>query len=253
VPGGVRGGVSGGVPGGVPGGVIGGTVGGGPTGGIVRTETLAAPQGGGTLGGIVGSVPTGAKIPPPPGIRKVEPEYPALARQARISGVVYLSVTVAPDGQLKRMQVVSGHPILVPAAMESVRKWTFPPIPSEMTWTFDIAFKLPPDASQAMDSARPAVPARIKVGGNIQAAKLLRNVEPAYPAAARAEGIQGDVTLQIVIDKTGQVIQADPIDGNPVLAAAARDAVLQRAYQVTLLNGEPVEVVTQAVVSFRIQ
>ena len=52
--------------------------------------------------------------PPPPIVKKVDPVYPPLARQARISGVVKLRATIGTDGAVKNLHVISGHPLLVP-------------------------------------------------------------------------------------------------------------------------------------------
>lgn len=227
------------------------------TGTAPRADVVGGVPGGvsgGVLGGIVGSVPAGQLMPPPPIVKKVDPQYPPLARQARISGIVKLGVVIATDGTVKEMNVMSGHPLLVPSALDAVRQWTFHPPPRELSTYLDVPFTLPAvndPVGQAFDATRPLTPSRIKVGGNVQAARLVRKVDPVYPAQARAEGIQGEVTLQILIDKTGQVVQADPIEGNPVLAAAAIDAVRQWAYQPTLLNGQPVEVTTTVILPFR--
>ena len=195
-------------------------------------------------------------MPPPPIVKKVDPVYPPLARQARISGVVHLQVVIATDGTMKAMSVLSGHPLLVPAAIEAARQWTFTPPPRELTTYLDIPFMLPPGeapAGQSFNATLPVTPTRIKVGGNVQATKLIRKVFPFYPPQAKAEGIEGDVTLQIVIGKDGQVIDATAVEGSPVLAEAAIKAVWQYVYQPTLLNGEPVEVGTTVTVSFRMQ
>lgn len=195
-----------------------------------------------------------ATMPALPIIRQVAPEYPALARQARISGVVKLRVVIDTTGSVKNIQVLSGHPLLVPATIEAVREWKFQPPASEMTTPVDVPFNMTPgDAPQTVQGAQPQVPQRIKVGGNVHSSKLVRKVDPVYPAQARAEGIQGDVTLQIVCDHAGQVVQVTAIDGNPVLAAAAQDAVRQWSYQPTLLNGQPVEVISTVTVPFRLQ
>jgi protein TonB len=121
---------SGGVVGGVPGGVPGGTA-------------------GGVIGGIIGSVPTAAPPPPPPPaapkpvtpsrirvggnvqqaklIRQPKPIYPPLAKQARISGVVKLNAIIGKDGTIQNLTVASGHPLLIPAALEAVKQWVYQP------------------------------------------------------------------------------------------------------------------------------
>ncbi len=252
-------GPSGGVLGGIVGSAPAGGVKGGVPGGIVGSTPVTGVPGG-VLGGIIGSAPAGGPIPPPPELpaapsplRKVEPLYPPLALQARIQGVVKLQGRIGTDGAIKNLQVVSGHPLLVPAALEAVKQWTYAPQASEQLWAIEAQFNLPPGDVKAPAEARPLAPRRILVGSNVQAFKLIRRVEPTYPAQGRAEGIQGDVKLQIVIDESGRVVQADPIEGNPILASAAREAVLQWVYQTTLLNGQPVEVGTTVVVPFQLQ
>jgi periplasmic protein TonB len=60
-------------------------------------------------------------------LRKVIPVYPPLARSARISGVVRLIGTIAKDGTIQNLQLVSGHPMLARAAMEAVQQWVYKP------------------------------------------------------------------------------------------------------------------------------
>ncbi|MGA2588400.1 MAG: energy transducer TonB [Bryobacteraceae bacterium] len=55
------------------------------------------------------------------------PVYPPLARQARISGVVWLNALIGTDGHVQHLTVVSGHPLLVPSAMEAVKTWVYEP------------------------------------------------------------------------------------------------------------------------------
>jgi len=95
----------------------------------------------------------------------------------------------------------------------------------------------------------PASP-RIRVGRNVQQAKLLVKVQPVYPPEAKAQRIQGLVQLEATLGKDGKVENLQVLSGDPMLAAAALDAVRQWQYQTTLLNGDPVEVVTDIQVSF---
>ncbi|MGA8154218.1 MAG: energy transducer TonB [Terriglobales bacterium] len=60
-------------------------------------------------------------------IHRVQPEYPPLARQARIQGTVVLRAVISTEGRIENLQVLSGHPLLVPAAMEAVRQWRYRP------------------------------------------------------------------------------------------------------------------------------
>ena len=94
------------------------------------------------------------------------------------------------------------------------------------------------------------VQSRIKVGGNVTAAKIINRTAPNYPPLARQTRISGTVRLHAIIAKDGTVQQLEVLSGHPLLVQAALDAVRQWRYQPTLLNGEPVEVDTTVDVIF---
>jgi protein TonB len=96
----------------------------------------------------------------------------------------------------------------------------------------------------------PKTPQRIKLGGNVQEAKIVARPNPVYPPLARQARIQGNVVLHAIIDKDGNVTQLEVISGHPLLVQSALSAVRQWRYQPTLLNGEPVEVDTTITVNF---
>ena len=91
---------------------------------------------------------------------------------------------------------------------------------------------------------------RLRVGGAIKPPVRLVNVNPVYPEDARAAGIEGLVVLEIVIGKTGAVIETQVLRSIPELDQAAIDAVRQWQYQPTLLNGEPVEIEMAVTINF---
>lgn len=117
--------------------------------------------------------------------------------------------------------------------------------------TIDVVGQKPANTGAAPQ----AVPHRIRVGGNVQATKLLYRVPPVYPQHAKDAGIQGAVVLQGVIRTDGSLLSLEVLSKSvdPELAQAARDAVSQWRYQPTLLNGQPVEVVTTITVNFRLE
>jgi protein TonB len=84
----------------------------------------------------------------------------------------------------------------------------------------------------------------------VMAAMLVNRVEPKYPAFAIAARISGTVHLRAIIGKDGTVRELEVVDGNPLLAQAAKVAVQNWRYQPTRLNGEPVEVETYVTVNF---
>jgi len=91
---------------------------------------------------------------------------------------------------------------------------------------------------------------RIRVGGQVQSARLVNQPRPVYPPLARQARIQGTVRLEAVINKEGLIEELTVVSGHPLLIKAAQDAVLQWQYQPTLLNGVAVEVITTIDVNF---
>jgi protein TonB len=91
---------------------------------------------------------------------------------------------------------------------------------------------------------------RIRVGGNVQQAKMDHMVQPIYPTIAKTAHIQGTVILHAIIDKDGSVQELQYVSGPPLLMRAAMDAVKQWRYAPTLLNGDPVQVDTTISVVF---
>jgi periplasmic protein TonB len=90
----------------------------------------------------------------------------------------------------------------------------------------------------------------LRVGGNVQAANLLKKATPTYPALAKSARIQGTVRFTAIIGKDGTIQNLTLVSGHPMLVQSATDAVKQWVYKPTLLNGEPVEVITQIDVNF---
>jgi TonB family protein len=93
---------------------------------------------------------------------------------------------------------------------------------------------------------------RIPVSAQIQQKKLIEEVRPQYPEAARREGIEGGVWLEALIDKDGKVESLNVINGHPVLAKAAVEAVRQWKYSPTYVGDKPVAVTTVIKVTFRL-
>jgi protein TonB len=124
-------GVPGGVEGGVPGGVVGGIVGGLPA------EAPPAPK----------VVRIGGKIVAPRLVDVVKPEYPMLATQARLKGIVILEALVGIDGRVKEVKPLRGHVLLTDAAIEAVKQWRYMPLllngaPVDFILTVTINFNL---------------------------------------------------------------------------------------------------------------
>jgi len=95
---------------------------------------------GGVIGGIISSTPMAVpKVATPQRVRvsqgvstgllvrKVNPNYPPLARQARIQGSVLLQAEISKTGDIQNLRLISGHPMLAPAAIEAVKQWKYKP------------------------------------------------------------------------------------------------------------------------------
>ena len=129
-------------------GVVGGVVGGVP---------------GGQVGGVVGSIISSSAPPPKVAtpqklrvsqgvaegnlLRRVEPQYPQMAKVAHIQGDVVLAATISKGGSIENLHQISGHPILVQAAMEAVKQWRYKPYllngePVEVETTIKVTFKM---------------------------------------------------------------------------------------------------------------
>lgn len=93
-------------------------------------------------------------------------------------------------------------------------------------------------------------PKSIRVGGNVQSANLLSQVKPKYPPEAKQQRIQGTVRFTATIGMDGAIKTLELVSGEPILADAAMEAVRQWVYKPTLLNGNPVEVITTIDVNF---
>lgn len=111
----------------------------------------------------------------------------------------------------------------------------------------------PPSPPPAVEKKpEPATPKSVQVGGDVQAAKLIRKVPPTYPILAQQARIQGVVSLRAVIAEDGSIEQLELLSGHPLLTAEAIRAVSQWRYRPTLLNNRPVQVITQIEVRFNL-
>ena len=121
----------------------------------------------------------------------------------------------------------------------------------EVAETVNVVAKAPPAAPP---DTRSGPPQRIRVGGNVQATKLVHRVNPVYPERAQAQGIQGTVLLEAIILKDGSLGALRVLNklADPELVDAAIEAVKNWRYEPTLLNGLPIEVVTTITVNFRL-
>ncbi|HLJ28663.1 MAG TPA: TonB family protein [Candidatus Angelobacter sp.] len=129
---GVVGGVVGGVPGGSAGGVLGGLI-----QSTAPPPKVAAPQKLRVSSGVAeGNL-----------INKVEPPYPQMAKIAHVQGDVVLQALISKQGTIENLRAISGHPILIQAAMDAVRQWRYRPYmlsgePVEVETTITVKFHM---------------------------------------------------------------------------------------------------------------
>jgi len=137
----------------------------------------------------------------------------------------------------------------VPGALDS---------PGQTSSIIAVISKSPPEVQPpavVKTAPRPAetIVPRIKQGGTVQAALLVYGPKPGYPVLARQARISGSVHLAAVIGTDGHILDLRATAGHPLLVGSAIEAVKHWVYRPTLLNGDPVEVVTEITVTFTLQ
>ena len=181
-------------------------------------------------------------------IYKAPVEYPAAMKDSGVECTVAVRIEIDKEGSVANAYAVTGPNEFREEALNSIRQWKFTKdTPSEAT--IEVNFRND-KKSGAVGVAQESAPTRIRVGGSAQSAHLIKKVTPAYPPAAKQARIQGTVRLNVVINAAGYVTDVQVESGDPELTDAATAAVRQWVYQPTLLNGNPVEVVTQVDINF---
>ncbi|MFZ0736942.1 MAG: energy transducer TonB [Candidatus Acidiferrales bacterium] len=145
-----------------------------------------------------------------------------------------------------------------PAFAQDQSQQTSPPPPAAAP-----APAPPPAAPPASTPAMPAAPAtsvpesappvsRIRIGGNVMAAKMIHQVQPIYPQIAKTAHLEGTVVLHAIITKEGYIRELQYVSGPPLLMKSSMDAVRQWRYEPTLLQGQPVEVDTMISIVYKL-
>jgi TonB family protein len=189
----------------------------------------------------------GGDVKAPVAIVHVNPIYPDEARQARISGIVILETLIDRNGVVKDVHVRKPLPFgLSEAAVNAVKQWSFKPgtlngEAVDVVFNLTINFKLDSDD------------APLRVGGDVRAPVVVQKVEPSYTEEARKAQINGIVIIEAIIGRDGVVKDARVIKPLPFgLDQAALDAVKQWKFKPGTLNGQPVDVVFNLTVNFRL-
>lgn len=114
----------------------------------------------------------------------------------------------------------------------------------------------PEQPVQGDPQAKPEQPPRpmlLRISAGVAEGLKTHDVKPRYPVEARQQRIEGDVLLQARIDTEGNIGKLKVIQGDPILVAAAVDAVKQWRYRPYILKGEPVEVETTIRIQFHMR
>jgi len=188
--------------------------------------------------------------PPPPAAPPPPPASSPAPKAARVTGNVV-------DGRLLA-------PINIPSKILMVREPEAPPaggviggvaggIPGgQLGGTLGAILGSSSHPVVVRGPGNPA-PRRVRISQGITEGMIVSKVQPVYPVIAKAARIQGVVVLKAIIDKHGNIQNLEAASGSPYLVPAAIDAVRQWRYRPYLLNGEPVDVETTVLVTFKIE
>lgn len=188
-------------------------------------------------------------VAPPPPLPPPSPPAPATAsprRAAVTSNIV--------DGRLKM-------PSRIPQRIQMIREDALPPssfvggveggVPGGQLQGV-IGGIVSSSSSTVLTPPKPMIQQRLRISQGVSAGRLTDRVEPKYPLIAQQARIEGAVVLSAVISRQGTIKNLQLISGHPMLVQSALTAVAQWQYRPYLLNGQPVEVETTIIVTFKL-
>ena len=181
-------------------------------------------------------------VPAPKLIKRVSPEYPVAALNARQQGVVILEALIGTTGKVTDVKVLRSIAGLDTAAVDAVRQWEYAPsvhdeVAVPVVTSVAVEFKL-------------TAPSPVRVGGTIKQPAQTKRVNPPYPPEAQAKNVQGVVIMEATVGTDGKVLDVRILRSIPLLDQAALDAVRQWEYAPTVVNGIPVPVVMTVTLNF---
>ena len=196
----------------------------------------------------------GGDVKAPVVVARVNPVYPEEARRARINGIVILETIIDHNGVVKDVTVHKPLPFgLSEAAVDAVKQWTFKPgtrngEPVDVIFNLTINFMLDKNETDPGSGSAP-----LRVGGDVHAPLVIEKVDASYTEEARNARINGIVILEVVVGRDGLVKDASVIKPLPFgLNQAALDAVKQWKFKPGTLDGNPVDVIFNIVINFRL-
>jgi TonB family protein len=182
-------------------------------------------------------------------IHKVKPLVPE-ETESPVQAAVVLNAIISKAGSIESLQMVSGDPMLVPAALGAVKQWRYRPyevngIPRAVETTIHVEFSNQGAETIATEAESPALATAEDMRG-----RLIYRVGPIYPPLARQARIQGMVILRVIINKLGEVRDTQVVHGHPMLSPAAVDAVKKWRYIPYEPDGRTTEIETEVQVIF---
>ncbi len=187
-------------------------------------------------------------------INMVKPVYPEKALKGQLEGKVLLEVATDSAGNVADLTIAKGHhPLLNDAAVAAVKQWKYEPWlvngkPMPVKFTVVINFSLNDEKKKE----------QVKIEAPLDAAslkdkpKLMKKVDPVYPAEAKKKNLSGKVVLEGVIDKQGNVADITQATGHPILIQAAMEALKQWKYEPFFKDGKPREVKFTVELNFKL-
>ncbi len=193
-------------------------------------------------------VATYAPLPPTTRVEvKTIPQHAAASTTRPVLRVFDRSALQAPTRIPSKVAMITDAPA-IPGMIVSNDGSSGGGVLGEILTANTLPVPAPPVVKSPQGKPKPQAP--VRVGGDVQASKIQNQARPVYPPLAKAARISGIVKLQAVIGRDGTIRNLQVVSGHPLLVAAALSAVQQWTYSPTLLNGEPVEVITQIEVHF---
>lgn len=190
---------------------------------------------------IVDPVRATGDIHPPQLLKRIDPIYPAEAKEKGVEGLVILELTTDIYGRVARVRILRSIPELDEAAEDAIKQWVYEPFvqdgkPRSVIFTVTCRFgeSLPP----------------VRATGDIKPPLLIKRVDPDYPAEAKEKGIEGVVILELTTDKYGRVARVRVLRSIPELDEAAKDAVKQWVYEPFIMDEKPRGVIFTVTVRF---
>jgi len=181
-----------------------------------------------------------------------KPAYPADAKTVGVQGAVNVEIVIDEGGNVISAAAVKPKDGEAEPAVEVANAWAALRAAAEQAaWE-----------SKFSPTTLSGVPVKVKgvivynfldgkvIEGGVLNGKAIALPNPAYPAAGNAVAASGTVTVQVMIDESGNVISAVAMSGHPLLRAAAVEAATQAKFSPTMLSGKPVKVTGTLVYNF---